>query len=224
MPDRVGVRDFEINALIALDSVDVAIRSIDAAMSLPEERDAANFNALSILAGAAAELRAHGHTTHAVRLTTRLIETAHMTDVESMPLAVRESVASSLLKGGADSAAFAIADRLAASDTARFPSIPAAGDYGVAAARLGDTPAAERALQRIDALAKARQPFTSGSHLTAGARIAAALGRNGEALRLATAAAAVYGRGFRIAAHSLPEFSSLRRNPEFQRLLKSRDD
>ena len=100
----------------------------------------------------------------------------------------------------------------------------ALGIYGVAAARLGDTLIAERMMQRIDSIARSRQPFIPGVHYTALARIAAALGRDSEALRLSTVAVAAQGRTFRFNAHLLPEFASLRRNPKFQQLIRPRED
>ncbi len=224
MPDRMGVRNFEIRALIALDSANAALSAIEAALSLPAERDATSNNPVSVLTEAAAAFRVHGQPGLAAALGRRALDIVRSTDVRALSRVEKTSIANSLLLVGGDREAVAIGRDLVSTDTSSFPSISALRIYGVAAARLGDTLIAERMMQRIDSLARARQPFNFGGHYTALARIAAALGRDSEALRLSTVAIAAQGRMFRANAHLLPEFASLRRNPKFQQLIRPRDD
>ncbi len=121
-----------------------------------------------------------------------------------------------------DSVALSLVRRLSAGDTAQ-QSVSSV--YGVALALAGDTAAAEREMKRLEALGHANAPYTQGVDLTARARIAAALGRNSEAIALASLAIAQgNGETLRRFAHTAPEFATLRRNPDFQRLIRPRED
>ena len=216
MPERRGVRNFEIAALIALDSGDAAIRAMEEALVLPAERDAAN-SPLSSPGTAVGEFRAHGKDAYA-----RKVEEMAASIVAGLALDDGAPPLTSLLQLGEYRRAldFARKSRERNSESALLsPTI------GIALAGLGDTAAAIREMERIEKEAAELRPYTNGADLAARARIAAALGRDDEAILL-TSQAIAQGQGFtmRRIVHSAREFRHLRDNLELRSLMKPRDN
>jgi len=226
MPDRVGVRTFEIRALIALDSGDAALKRLEDALMLPEERDASALNTvvrrIRGFAQFASEFRAHGEEARAIQLERRVAAELSAARIENLDRTNQLELLGAALLLRLDSVALSLVRRLSTGDTAQQG---VGGQYGVALARAGDTAAAEREMKRLEALGHANAPYTQGADLTARARIAAALGRSSEAIALASLAIAQgNGETLRRIAHTAPEFATLRRNPDFQRLIRPRED
>jgi serine/threonine-protein kinase len=216
MPERRGVRNFEVAALIALDSGDAALRAMEEALVLPAERDAGNAP-LSSPATAVGEFRAHGNETYARKVEQRAAPILSRLTFEDGG----QSIAALLQLGDYRHALdFALKARERNSaNTVLSPTV------GIASAALGDTAAATREMERIEKDAAALRPYTNGADLAARARIAAALGRDDEAILLASQAIA-QGQGFtmRRLIHAAREFRHLKGNPEIQKLMKAREN
>jgi serine/threonine protein kinase/tetratricopeptide (TPR) repeat protein len=216
MPERKGVRNFEITALIALDSGETAMRRMEDALLLPVETDAAN-SSLSMFSSAAGEFRSHGRPDYALRVEKR-----------AAPLVDQERAAGSaqigtwLVSLRQYDFAVELGRKSAARDSTNFG--PAAL-LGVASAMKGDTATALRQIERIKEAASHFGQYTNGADFTARARIAAALGRDNEAIALVSQALA-HGQGLnmRRQVHWGIEFDRLRNNPEIKKMLKPRDD
>ncbi len=116
MPDRMGVRGFEIEALIALDCANAALSAIEAALSLPAERDANSINPVPTLADAAADFRVHGQPALAGTLGRRALDIVRTTDVRALSRVEKTGIANSLLRVGGDREAFAIGRDLVSTD------------------------------------------------------------------------------------------------------------
>ena len=221
MPERRGVRGFVGIALVALDSTDAALRLLNELLTMPEEMDV-SASVAGTLSSAISELRAHGFQHLVPALEARLRKEIAEMNRTPLSFAQRLQIAGALLNIGDDSAARAIALELRRVDSVRF-DIPVT--IGVASARLGDTATAEREMQRIAEIGQRFRPYALGLEHTAQARIAAALGRETQALALATRAIAEgNGYGFRRSAHTLSELQGMQGNREFQRLIAPRDD
>jgi serine/threonine-protein kinase len=223
MPERRGVRSFVASALFALDSGEAAIRVINDAVTMPVELDATTGSVVSGLSTAISELRAHGNLKLVPGLEARLRdEIADATTAGNPPFALQLQIASALLNLGDDSAARSIAIELRRTDTLRFEI---AAIIGVASARLGDTATAEREMQRLSDIGNRFRPYSLGLDLLGRARIAAALGRESQAVSLAAKSiAAGNGHNVRRAAHTVREFQALKRNRDFQKLLGARGE
>ncbi len=199
--------------------------SIDDALTLPDEMDAsldASIRRIHLVARLANEFRTHGQPERAIQLERRGVPILGGIDETKFSASVQVELLRAFLSLRRDSAALALARKLSQRDSTRFVITYA---VGVAFARGGDTPSAEREMHRLEAIGRENAPYAAGTDLTEGARIAAALGRNNEAMALGSRAIAQGdGYGFRRYAHIAPEFALLRKNPEFQRLVKPRDD
>jgi hypothetical protein len=216
MPERRGVRSFEIHALIALDSADAALKAIDDAILLPEERDVSG-SVVTTLATASIEFDAHGNERAASRVRERANAVVlGMSDTERMRFVA------SLAALGHDSLVLRLAPQFLAADSATFGT---RASYAIALINKGDTAGALREISAIERVGSRLRPYVSGADLLARARVAAALGRGSEALSLASQAIA-QGQGFnaRRQIHAGEEFRSLRNTPEFQKLMRPRDD
>jgi hypothetical protein len=223
MPERRGVRAFVAWALIALDSGEAAIGVINEAVAMPAELDASTGSVVSGLSTAISELRAHGNLKLVPELEERLRgEISDAITGGKPPFALHLQIASALLNLGDDSAARAIAIELRRTDTLRFEL---AGIIGVASARLGDTTQAEREMQRLSETGNRLRPYSLGFDLMSRARVAAALGRESQAVSLAARSIAE-GNGYNVrrAAHTEREFQALMRNRNFQKLLGARGE
>jgi serine/threonine protein kinase len=216
MPERIGVRNFEVRALIALDSGDAAFRAIEESLVLPAERDAAN-TGLTLLGSAAGEFRAHGNESYARRVEKRAAPVL-------ATVAIEDNVQSpnSLLQLGENRRALDFALRIRERNAA---NTVVTATIGLASAALGDTATAIREMERIEKAASKLRPYTNGADVAARARIAAAIGRDAEAVMLASQAIA-QGQGYalRRLIHSAPEFRHLKGNPQIQKLMKPRDN
>lgn len=223
MPERVGVRGFEIRALIALDSGDAAMKAIDAALAAPAETDA-GIAPNAVFSEAYLEFRAHGQDAYANRLLQKAVPFVTAMQAGVQARSGRMNLAESLLDLGQDSAARTLARQLIQEDSTgdQFNLISV---VGIASANLGDTAAARREMNRAEVLGDRNRPYALQFSYESRAKIAAALGRDNEAIALTTQAL-VYGRGsvFQNRAMHGGEFARLRRNPEFVKLLKPRED
>ncbi|HVF40334.1 MAG TPA: hypothetical protein VM939_10565, partial [Gemmatimonadaceae bacterium] len=221
MPERRGVRNFEIVALVANDSTEAAMRAIDNVMTLPDEMDAAN-SRFGVYAAGVAESRAHGNEEFASVLERKALPAMLAAADEEDSVAVLTALVGNLVTLRQDNAALALARRLVVRDSVNFAL---AASAGIAAAFAGDTAFAIRQMRKIEAIGSANRPYTQGGDFAARSRIAAALGRDTEALALGARAIA-QGQGFtyRRGAHFGREFRRLQANPEFQKLLRPRDD
>jgi len=82
-----------------------------------------------------------------------------------------------------------------------------------------------REMDRIEKAASKLRPCSNGADVAARARSAAAIGRDAEAVMLASQAIA-QGQGYalRRLIHWAPEFRHLEGNPQIQKLMKPRDN
>jgi tetratricopeptide (TPR) repeat protein len=209
-PGEISVRAAEARALAALGRLDELDRSVGEALTLPADD---SWNAGSLLAAVASELRAHDRHDAAPAMARRYLawarESAAGRGVPGAPQALGRAL---YLAEEWDEARAVFAELTKASPG----DVQATGYAGTIAARKGDR---ALALRRSAELRGLERPYLFGRHTLWRARIASLLGEKDEAvglLREAIAQGVVYG----LWIHRDMDLEPLRGVPAFEELVR----
>jgi DNA-binding SARP family transcriptional activator/tetratricopeptide (TPR) repeat protein/TolB-like protein len=210
-PELLRTHLDELRALAALGRAEEVLQRLDWVMALSPQPQITPADVARI---AAEELRAHGSPRAAEQALDRAIAWYRTEPPgERAREARRFGLARVLYQAGRWDEAEALFRELAERSPERVDYL---GYLGVVAVR---TERMHEAEQISDALARVSVPYMRGANILWRARIAAAAGQQEEAIALFRMSFA-QGQRYGIATHTDPDLSSLRKSPDFQRLIQ----